>query len=255
MNGKKRKKSVTEQTEKKDRAKHRCPDAVKELINLVNSIPPERKLPYYDPLRKPGGSQKLRALLDGVPKIFLNQYEDVESAYAAFRRMRRVVHELAQYAALPASKREAFKNVVFHRDEAGNWMRADLTEADRITFTYIAPTSAPPRWLEDIRTNEIAALLRAERWPSASLTIEQGRFAVRRDEWITSLIGCEADRLRECEVCQRIFWARMDNMQACTPRCSNARRQRKLRESRAQYEEARKKKRQKAKAGTGRKNA
>jgi hypothetical protein len=51
------------------------------------------------------------------------------------------------------------------------------------------------------------------------------------------------DRLRMCGVCGRIFWARQANMIACSPRCSNANRQRKLRENNTQYAAARKKNR------------
>jgi len=255
MRGKNSKKSVT-QPQKQDRAKHRCPDAVTELISLINSIPPDRKLPYsYDLAREYSGTAKLRELLQGVPKSFLDQYADIQQAYEDFRRRRRAIHELAQYAAQPADKRDVYKATVFYRDrKTRQWWRAHRAVAGGIGYTDVARGDGPPEWwLEDISENDKDALLGPERWPAASLVIDQqGRFAVR-EEWVTALIGVEADRIRECEICQQVFWARQDNMWACSPRCSNARRQRKLRENRSQYEGARKKKRRKPKVATGRK--
>src|SRR5262249_29938183 len=79
MKAKKSKKSVTKQTAKqKDRAKHRCDPKVKELIDLVNSIPPDRELPPPDELgiRDPEDGHmaegqpdydRIRQLLEGVP--------------------------------------------------------------------------------------------------------------------------------------------------------------------------------------------
>src|SRR5215470_2799791 len=255
MQAKSSRKSVTEKSQAQDRSKYRCPAPVTELINLVNSIPPDRKLPYSYDLLRTYSSEKLLALLDGVPKSFFDQYEDIHSAYDAFRRIRRVVHELAQCAAQPADKRDAYKSTVFYRDEKGVWWRGQRLLTGRIGGIDLRRWDQPPQWwMEDIGPNDKDALLGPERWPSASLTIGQdGRFAVRQEGWVTALIGVEADRLRECAVCQVIYWARQSNMFACSPRCSNALRQRRLRENRAQYEVARQKKRRKPKAATGRK--
>jgi hypothetical protein len=83
---------------------------------------------------------------------------------------------------------------------------------------------------------------------SIQLTItEDGRITSEVfDKFVLdSLIGVDATRLRECEICQRIFWARQENMVACSPRCSNVNRQRRLRERRADYERTKQKARQK----------
>src|SRR5262249_13138176 len=83
---------------------------------------------------------------------------------------------------------------------------------------------------------------------------ETGQAQIRQGNWWLTLLKADLSRLRVCEICESVFWARQDNMYACNPRCSNARRQRKLRENRSQYEEARKrKKRRSAKAGEDRK--
>jgi hypothetical protein len=75
------------------------------------------------------------------------------------------------------------------------------------------------------------------------LTIgEDGRIGFKDSEILEALIGVDATRIRECEICQRIFWARQDNMYSCGSRCSATRRQRKLRENRSEYDQARAKK-------------
>lgn len=78
-------------------------------------------------------------------------------------------------------------------------------------------------------------------WPRITfdLTLDaDGRIGFPAFETLDALIGVDAKRLRECEMCQRIFWARQDNMVACGPRCSNANRQRRHRER--QYGKSRK---------------
>lgn len=57
------------------------------------------------------------------------------------------------------------------------------------------------------------------------------RFQVEPDELLDALNGIEIDRLRECEVCERIFWAARKDMKCCPrPRsCGNVYRQRLIR--------------------------
>lgn len=85
-------------------------------------------------------------------------------------------------------------------------------------------------------------------WPAISLEIDEtGNFALQQKHWLLDLIGVQADRLRECLICQRIFWARQCNTEACDVRCQNTLRQRKLRKSGPQYQAARKQKNARAK--------
>lgn len=44
------------------------------------------------------------------------------------------------------------------------------------------------------------------------------------------LKGVEFRRVRQCRLCKNLFWARRLDALGCSPRCSNALRQRKLRE-------------------------
>jgi hypothetical protein len=55
---------------------------------------------------------------------------------------------------------------------------------------------------------------------------DDGRISTPDSNMLTSLIGVEAKRLKECRKCQQIFWASRIDMVACDPRCANALRQR-----------------------------
>jgi hypothetical protein len=47
-------------------------------------------------------------------------------------------------------------------------------------------------------------------------------------QFIRSLIGRDAARIRECPICFRIFWARRSDQPCCSARCNNLRRQKKF---------------------------
>src|SRR5262249_53902499 len=150
--------------------------------------------------------------------------------YEYFRILREQVRGLAQLARMTPEARTLFNDPFFYY--------ADLVEL-------------PDEW--EISDNERNARAGRWRWPRIEIEIKinaEGKFVAREYALLTPLIGCEAARLRECAICQSIFWARQDNMKACSTSCSNANRQRAFRENHAQYEGARKKKRRSAKAGS-----
>jgi hypothetical protein len=228
MEGKKGNKGVT-----RDRAKHRCKPELKRLIDLVNSIPPDRKLPhlfeifpenpnhrgFLSPTRD--GFDRLKELLDGVPLDFFGNM-NISDKYETFRHICKTLHELAQLATMSPREREAFNNP---------------------DFVFVDPNRLPDAWQATSRYDEMDGRSRW-RWPRADIGIDPdtGLIGVMKNEWLLDLVGIEATRLRECEMCQRIFWARQDNMVACSSSCSNANRQRTFREKRTQYQQARQKK-------------
>jgi hypothetical protein len=140
---------------------------------------------------------------------------------------------MAQLATMSPSERENFNNP---------------------DFVFVDPNRLPDAWQATSPYDEMDGQPRW-RWPRAYIGIdpETSLIGVMKNEWLLDLIGVEADRLRECQICQRIFWARQDNMVACSSSCSNANRQRTFREKRAQYEQSRQKKRCSAKTGARRK--
>ena len=63
----------------------------------------------------------------------------------------------------------------------------------------------------------------------------------RLPEIYLALEGIEADRIRECKVCYKIFWAGRKDVSCCSARCGKINNTRKWRENRPLYEEARQK--------------
>lgn len=228
MEGKKSNKRI-----KGDRARYRCKPELKRLIDLVNSIPPDRKLPHLfeifpsDPkhpgflLKNRNGINRLTELFDGVPLDFFGNM-DIADKYETFRYTCRKLHEMAQLATMSTSER-------------GNFNKPGLV--------YVDPNRMPDAWQATSQYDVMDGEPRWQ-WPRADIGIdpETGLIGVMKNEWLLDLIGVEADRLRECKICQRIFWAWQNNMVACNSKCSNVNRQRTLREKQAQYEQARKKK-------------
>lgn len=221
MRGKKSNKSVTAET--KGRAKYRCPAELARLIDLVNSVPPDRELPHIQDLLKECEGDKGRFVdamiekLAGVPESFtqpsrfdnwrighgsLDLADYIASGYMHFRRLRTAVRKMAQLSGLSESNEG---------------------RAQRMVELFLSSSEL-----------SIAAEL--------DIDDRTGLITLRRDERLSALIGVQADRLRECEICRLVFWARQDNMVACSARCSAANRQRRLRERRSQYDRSKRKK-------------
>lgn len=198
---------------RESRAQHICPPTLESLIALVNSIPPDRKLPHFRDLMETCEEDKGRVVdlliekLAGVPqsftepdkfdkwRIFDNQSLDhgdyIASKYMHFRRLRKTVYEMAHLGSLSRNDR------IMRRLEL-----------------MFAP--------EGYEAAELGGEL--------DIDDQTGLIVVRQDEWLNALIGIEADRLRECEMCGRVFWARQNNMVACNSRCGEANRKRRQRE-------------------------
>src|SRR5262249_6884725 len=123
------------QNNKKDRAKYRCPDAVKELIALANSIPPERALPHRTWIYKETKSYskaiaETKRLLRGVPPDYIRRSGNYWGAYVSFRNLRRALRELANLALVPADDREFYLWLQHHRVDDPDF-EADLSDDDR----------------------------------------------------------------------------------------------------------------------------
>src|SRR5687767_3761492 len=52
------------------------------------------------------------------------------------------------------------------------------------------------------------------------------------DLFTRSTEGVLADRIRPCEICQKVFWAARIDKVTCSPRCSGVQRQRNIRKKR-----------------------
>jgi hypothetical protein len=254
MKGKRGQESVTNVKAKelkiRERAKHRCPQKVQELLEIINSIPPDRKFPHIEYLRQEVGSDPkaldriLAKHMDGLStKLLLAPSPTrLQDTYSFFRHMRMKVRDLANFALLPNDGEtmwayhmslDKIGSSFFFR--GGDAVLADLSRR----FGVIVWNDSDWRdYTDDARSYLPSFQVLIDIDPNTGLTI-----AVR-NTWLEALIGIEAKRLRVCKICQRIFWARQDNMLACGSKCSAANRQRLLRERKRQYTESVKKKRQ-----------
>lgn len=59
---------------------------------------------------------------------------------------------------------------------------------------------------------------------------EKGQIAVKPDKLLDALLGTDAERIRQCPICNNIFWASRIDQRACSKRCSNTMRVRRSRE-------------------------
>jgi len=80
------------------------------------------------------------------------------------------------------------------------------------------------------QTKESDSLWLSLSLPSNVMIDKNGIIRVGLDEFSRAIDGVEARRLRECEICGHIFWARRITQYACATNCANALRVRRWRE-------------------------
>jgi hypothetical protein len=67
---------------------------------------------------------------------------------------------------------------------------------------------------------------------------EQGTIQPLEDWFTKAVDGVEATRIRECQYCERIFWAGRPEVQGCSPRCLDCLRKRNKRRRDAEHKQA-----------------
>jgi hypothetical protein len=129
--------------------------------------------------------------------------------------MCRILHELAQLAALPIDMRKGYAKAVV--GSAEEWERFCKRLPARLWRDWIEIEPPPKTW----------------RWPSVLVEFvidDSGKITRRELDFLIFMEGVEARRLRECRVCQRLFWAsRIEKSGApygCSDQCNNTLRQR-----------------------------
>lgn len=50
---------------------------------------------------------------------------------------------------------------------------------------------------------------------------QQGQIAIKPDELLDALLGAEAERIRQCPICNSIFWAGRIDQKGCSKQCAN----------------------------------
>jgi len=263
MKSQKRQKSVTDgksetannlEARKRDRAQYRCPEEVAELIEFVNSIPPDRVLPHPKDLQALSGESRryrspIQPFLEGMPAKF-SKFGSLGMRYLNLRDGRRALRMLANIRLI--LPRDMNKYLI-----GREWFLIKTEEEFREKCREKLNGVNLRYWLgehseHDLQTD--AASFGFASYTMMGIIGPDGKvqFAPRTE--VKRLEGVIADRVRVCDVCDRIFWAQWNNMVACSSRCSATARQRRRRAGQAQYEQARKVKgRGSRKAGSRRK--
>jgi len=204
-------KKKTVQAEKKSRAKHKCPDELDELIKEFDLFPPNFQMKSFtfvlleqrDLLREQTGDSQaipsireaLNVCLEGTPEEFRKHLESVGAKVAK---------------SFPRSKQ--------HMELVYN-VNAMANEYCRIYDARMAMWMLVDR-LERKRKGEITP----EHWLAYPLTLSStilcGEDGNLKSINLLGLIGKFDDsRLRRCEICNRIFWAKREESKTCSAPC------------------------------------
>jgi hypothetical protein len=177
-----------------------APSPLKELINLVNSVPLERKL-----LTERDIDRMLKEQVADPVR------ENWEAAY----------HRVIQN--LPDQVRE-FIGPVDEKplEEIAERYSSYITA--RKVLVAIARNNAKPRQFSmppEAKGIEI----------TVSLTTDaKGRILFSTKELLAALTKVEMSRIRQCPICKRIFWAGRIDQKCCNSQCAHAQRSRRWRE-------------------------
>lgn len=170
--------------------------------------------------RCPPGLKELIDVVNAINETSDEEWERIEkyNPFEAFghKDLCKGVHQIAQLANLPVDMREDYAKAVVGAPEV--WDRFCKRLAAKLWRKW--PDLYAREW----------------RWPliSFELVIDaDGKIGPHYHNMLNALWGIEAKRLKECQYCQRIFWASRINMTACSKRCGGNLRAKTFREKQA----------------------
>lgn len=189
---------------------------LEELIELVNLVPPEVEL------------KSLNALL-GEREGALGPRPGTKEAR---ERKRRLWNAFVDYmSTFPPGFVAAMYKETRHIDSSGDEFRlhfnlfTDMAIEEYERFIQVRKT------LREVIYPHVAGMGLFEIPPVKTQAVEEirrenGRFKRLGNPVAAAVDGEEVARLRECQKCQRIFWAYNIKSRACSKRCANVLRQR-----------------------------
>ncbi|MDQ3713850.1 MAG: hypothetical protein M3388_16745 [Acidobacteriota bacterium] len=225
----------TEQPEKKSRAKYQCPIGLARFIEELHLVFPkvdlrdknvvfeENELP-----RRPDISEEERhnLLFERNKKVLEECVKDFDGDYARvlFSKFYPVWRE-----ANPDAPEYYLKNLALFDAldayEKFRELRGYLQSIARF-FAQLRAGNIKRDNKREIETNDGKVL----KFPDPpGLLSREGTIGKIGSEIFETFIGLDLDRIRECGICSRIFWAKNKNSQTCSGPCRNALRQRKHR--------------------------
>lgn len=248
---------LNQQTSRK--LKH-APSKLREILDLVNLVPPETDLPDVYAVWTELNNKKLEAYkqwVDSKQGALLKEGEtfdpslsDIELNKLLVERSQKMLDSLEEQiersremedwlpCAIEAvnqclgSLSKRFQNYVWQ--EAKKQSLSEWTIYDAMArYTFVRESREKlrviSRFINAENPAEAAYLSPQLKTYGQILVDDDGKLYVGRDKFAAAIDGVEASRIRECAICQRLFWAGRKTQQGCSTACAHALRNRRYR--------------------------
>lgn len=228
MPNKKLKIKSANKTEGFSRAKYECPKVLSVLVNLANRLPTDDDLPDFLEFEK-RGKEKLTQIERANLSLEESWKRAVEEIMTDLgKRMGNLVtfilvQAFAHVGKLPES---SYLDEILSPDVVRAFVGGYVNiKSDRDNLIKFAQA------LNEIRKGkrEKSNLERFEMIAVPFISEDNKVEIESNTAFFNAIKGIEADRLRICEVCSRIFWAKRRDAETCSPNCLNVLRQRRFR--------------------------
>lgn len=219
-----------EPKEKKSRAKYKCPDDLKEILKIVNSVPPGVTLPVA------------RDVISKLEKTYLvkhsvNRRSDLDDATYVDMWFE-IVDECFKDFFDKNIKKDIFQFWFDRlREDLSKLKKAEMALLYSVidTYEYYRKTrkdvKAVINYVFELNKNSpILHLYDTDLHTPLLFTQKNGETRATPQGFSKVIERIDLERLRACEICSRIFWANYKNSFTCSTPCLNALRQRRHRE-------------------------
>jgi hypothetical protein len=209
-----------EHAERKSRAKYECPEKLDFFITLANRYPPESELPdineFFERARKKLSEEELASLSQNQEwKLAVKELMDSLGESAGWLVIGILMIAFTSVGRLPKSN--AIDDILLP-DVVTAFVGVYVNiKRDRDNFIKLA------KILDDIRKGkrEKSSLERFEVIAVPYIS-ESNRLEIESNtHYLEAIKGIDADRLRICEICSRVFWAKRKESETCSTKCFN----------------------------------
>jgi hypothetical protein len=194
-----------------------APAKLAAILEVLRLVPPETDLPTLEDLLSPRRSEVFNpdTTEEGLKELIL-------STDASMQALKEFTHSPGEF--LTKRMQEAglsrqFTDYLLAQGGDESPRRYEFVRASRQSLRAIIKGETPDE------SGSIMLML-----PSSIQIDKNGVIRAGLDEFRRAIDGVEAKRIRECEICAHIFWARRITQFGCTPNCAGALRVRRWRE-------------------------
>ncbi len=223
-----RKNKSVEQTTKKSRAKYQCPEGLENIIKKINLVPLTIEMRTFESVKGNVSKESISKLRG----IFREYFQTLPKDFQMYA-LGAIQSSIDKFQPEDDSLDSAYKfGLIVGVCEGFYWLRESVVKfIERIDRIKKGEEFDPFSDALNITTS-INVIRIGEKF-EASLT------------GFAELIGhFEADRLRICEICNRLFWAKRKESKTCSAKCFNNFRQQLYRKLTAEEKAERKSRRE-----------